>query len=128
MKRIEINMLEGTYGRLKEISKAIGIEFDRVVNIALFEGFPHIWGKFVESFDNYIKSNLPKKDKDKKIYETWDMLANYIEDTFEKIQEVEAVQQNFEKIYSINDFSSLKEMSEAFGEFIKATKKKKKEP
>ena len=127
MERIEINILKGIKGRLEEISEILAVNFDTVINVALFEGFPLIWGKITEALDAYVKFEVSKEEKDKNIQEIWGILANHLEDTYARMKEIEAIQEDFQEIYSEEDFHSLKELNKAFSELVSASKRKNEE-
>ena len=70
------------------------------------------------SFNEFPEWDMPKQTKDLKVQKIWNYLAQRIETNFKNIKDIEALGEDFDKIYPDEEFKNPLEKLKEFLKFL----------
>ena len=121
MVEIKVELLDYIYEKLHGISKILNISFNKVINVSLLKGFSRYWKPITKAVSEYPEWDLPKSEKDKKIQDIWDSMAEKLELEYNNLKELESLENEFNKIYPLGYFKNPEERNKEFVRFLEST-------
>ncbi len=122
MKKRNVNLIQGNYGRIKEISDYCGVFFDKVLNVSLIFGISEYWYKIVKIVNQFPGCCVPENKNYESGQELFATLGKKIEIEYEKTIEVETLEKEFDEIYPAGYFEDLEIRHKEFLKIFKDDK------
>lgn len=115
MRKIEVNILDSLFGRLEGISKVLGVDFNKVINVVLIQGLPEYWHKICEICRELENQSFSSSKKDNKwVTDNFKIIANNIKKKYENMKTFDLVEKDFQEVFKPDDFINSVEGWRAF--------------
>lgn len=124
MKKRIVKLLEGNFGRIKEISNYCGVSFDKVLNASILFGIEKYWGKIVKIAYNFPGCALPENENYELVQDLFAAFGKKIESDYEEMKEYEVIEKEFDEIYPAGYFGDSEIRLKEFIKFLDMTKKR----